>query len=157
MPLCIILLVFSRAITLLLLGEKWVDLAAYLRIFAIAGIFRLAIGTSAIVLITCGKVARYLLIAVANSFVLCLFMIVGIMWGPIGVATAHVSKTLVFMAPRFCYSFLDTPVTVSLWFRTTTWPFFAGLSVFVTQILFLWFLPEMGIIRSLAIGSVVGV
>lgn len=155
-PIGIITAVFSKEITLLLLGEKWIDASVFLRIFAIGASIRPAIGTSAIVLITCGKSTKYLIVAVAHSVALLIFMIAGIKWGAAGVAFAHVGTTVVLMVPKLFYSFLGTPISLTMFFQTTKSPIISGLfmvSFFMASLNFK-FINEVGL--SYIIFSVVG-
>jgi PST family polysaccharide transporter len=126
-PIGIITAVFSREITLLLLGEKWIDSSIFLRIFAIGAAIRPAIGTSAIVLITCGKSTRYFILAVAHSVALLIFMLAGIKWGAVGVACAHVGTTVVLIVPKLYYSFLGTQISFRVFFQTIRSPIIAGI------------------------------
>jgi PST family polysaccharide transporter len=126
-PIGIIVAVFSQEITLMVLGEKWIDSSAFLRVFGIAAAIRPAIGTSAIVLITCGKSSMYLFVAVAHSVVFLVLLLVGVQWGAIGVAIAHVSTTLVLLVPKLYFSFLKTPISLRLFYKTTRSPIIAGM------------------------------
>ena len=146
-PIGIITAVFSKEITILLLGEKWINASDFLRIFAVAAALRPAIGTSAIVLITCGKSTRYLLLAAAHSVALLIFMLAGIKWGAVGVACAHVGTTVVLMVPKLYYSFLGTPISFRVFFQTTRSPTIAGIIMasFLMACLSFKLLSEVGL------------
>jgi hypothetical protein len=48
------------------------------------------------------------------SATLMLFILAGIHWGPLGIASAHVCTMVVLTLPKLFYSFRQTPVTVRL-------------------------------------------
>ena len=134
-PLGIFVMVYAREIILFLLGEKWAEAIPFLRIFAFAASIRPIISTSAIVLITCGKSKEYLLVALGHSLFLMAFFGIGLKWGAIGIAIAHVSTSFVLMVPKLYYSFLGTPVKIGHFFNSTKIQFLATL--FMLGILFI--------------------
>ena len=146
LPIGIITAVFSKEITLLVLGEKWIDASVFLRIFAIAAAIRPAVGTSAIVLITCGKSSMYLILAVVHSVALLIFILAGVKWDAVGVACAHVGTTVVLMVPKLYYSFLGTPISLRVFFKTIRSAIIAGIIMLSFLMVCLRFelLSEMG-------------
>ena len=130
-PIGIITAIFSKEIIQMLLGDQWIDASILLRIFAIGATIRPAIGTSAIVLITCGKSTRYLILAAVHCLALLILMFVGVKWGTVGVACAHVVTTVVLMIPKLFYSFLGTPISFKFFFQTIRSPVIAGICLVI--------------------------
>lgn len=61
---------------------------------------------------------------------------VGVFWGPIGVATAYAIVSYGVVLPSLWYSYKDTPVSISLFFRAITWPMISSLVTGLILILF---------------------
>lgn len=113
LPVGLCVVVFPREVTLLLLGSKWEDATAFVQIFGLAAMIRPTIGTTAVVLITCGLSTRFLALNVIHSVVLGLLMLAGMSLGPHGIALAHVGTTILLMLPKLHYSFVGTPATMA--------------------------------------------
>ena len=77
---------------------------------------RPTIGTTAVVLITCGLSTRFLALNVLHSVVLVTLLMIGAGVGPEGIAMAHVGTTILLMLPKLHYSFVGTPATVAGFF-----------------------------------------
>jgi O-antigen/teichoic acid export membrane protein len=152
-PLGLFVAVYAKEITLLVLGSDWVGAAVFVRIFGMAAAVRPAVGTSAVVLISCGESARYLWIVVVHSAVLLIFLLFGIRWGPEGVAVAHVATTIVLMIPKLYVSFLRTPVTVGVFVRGARGSLIAGTAMAIGLLVAQDILPARGTLSSLVLGA----
>jgi O-antigen/teichoic acid export membrane protein len=136
MPMMIFLCVFSENIVLLLLGEKWIEAAPIFRVLALAAFIQPVSNTRGFVMVTCGKTQRYFRWGViSNIFVIASF-IVGIKWGPIGVATAYTAVSYIIFVPALWYNFRETPITVSLFFEAVSLPVFASIIMALQLLLF---------------------
>jgi O-antigen/teichoic acid export membrane protein len=155
-PIGIFIGIYAREIVLLLLGEKWIGAVPFIRIFSAVAAISPAIGTYTVVLVTCGKSAKFLLIALAHCVVLFLSMIVGIRYGAIGIAFAHLLTITVLAIPKLYYSFAGTPVTVGQFFKTTVSPLLASLCMLAAICVWLKFITITDIFLRLSTGGVVG-
>jgi O-antigen/teichoic acid export membrane protein len=155
-PVGLFVAVYATEVTALVLGPAWSEAAALIRIFGVAAAIRPAVGTSAIVLMTCGQSARYLWIAVAHSVVLVSALVVGIRWGAEGAAFAHVATTVVLLVPKLYYSFLRTPVRSAVFLRAVRNPAIAGAVMAACLIALRAAIPTTGVLTSLLVGSTVG-
>lgn len=126
-PLGFLIAVCADEITLLMLGPNWIEAAVFVQIFGAGVAVRPAIGTSAIVLITHGRSRRFLVITIVHTVVLGLLLIAAIPWGPEGIAIAIVGTTLALMYPKLLFSFVETPVSVSGFFKVLIAPFGSAL------------------------------
>ncbi len=144
---------YAPEITLLILGPSWTDAAIFIRIFGLAASFRPALSTSAIVLVTCGKTARYLAIAVIHGAVLTVLLLVGIRWGAEGVALAHVGTTVLLAVPKLYYSFVDTPVSVRNFVGAVQTPVVASMAMIASLLALHLVLHLEGVLLPLAVGA----
>jgi len=155
-PIGLFSFIYSKELVLLLLGEKWIESTEFFRIFALASAIRPAIGTSGIVLITCGKSSRFFLVSFVHSFVLCIFLIIGLQWGPVGVAIAHVMTSIVLMLPKLYYSFAKTPVSIGVFFKTMSSPFIASIVMAIVLCILCNFFIIKAPFKALILGGFVG-
>ena len=156
LPLGLFVTVCAEEITLLMLGPTWIDAAVFVRIFGVAAAIRPAIGTSAIVLVTCGHSTRYLALTIVHSVVLTLLMLLGLTWGATGVAVAFVATSLVLMYPKLYYSFLKTPATVQGFFGAARTPAISGLVMVGGLVAVRQLAPMDGVVGSLFLSTCVG-
>lgn len=155
-PFGIIVAVFSKEITLVLLGKKWVDCAPFVMVFAMHAAIGSAAGTGGLVLISLGKTKRALFLLLAYSLLLLGFVLLGTHWGPIGVAASTLVTGLVFMVPSLYLSFRNTPLSVGFFFGTMRPPLIAGIVMLGAVLAFKRFAPITGVVQSLAVGAAVG-
>jgi PST family polysaccharide transporter len=148
--------VYAEEVTRLVLGQQWTDAAVFVRIFAIAAAIRPTIGTSAVVLITCGRSNRFLLVAIAHSVVLVLLIFAGLGWVPEGVAAAHVATTVLLMIPKLHYSFAGTPVTMASFWGAVRLPSLAGFVMAIGLSTVKIFLPIESVLLTLIVGAALG-
>lgn len=126
-PLGVYAAVFSEEIVAVVLGQKWMESAPFLEIFGIAAAIRPVMAISGLVLVTFGRSGRFLVLAIAHLVVLAVALLMGIRWGPIGIAWAQLASLLVMMVPKLVYSFQGTPVTTRGFFGVLLRPAIAGL------------------------------
>lgn len=153
LPVGLFVAIYAEEVTLLLLGPKWADAAIFVRIFGLAAMMRPAIGTSYVVLVTCGLSTRMLAIAVAHGVVLTALLAIGTGWGAAGVAWAHVATTVVLMVPKLYFSFLSTPVTLAGFFSAIRPTLVAGIAMAAALALLRHFALIHGTLFSLAAGA----
>jgi PST family polysaccharide transporter len=156
MPMAAFGAVYAEELTLMLLGTRWSGAAPLFRIFALAALIRPVLGTAGIVVLTCGRSRRLLVLTFASQLVLVLFIFLGIGWQAQGVAMAYLLTAATLLLPNLYFSFKDTPVTMSLFFRTIGMP--AAASALMVAALFAVrsVLPSPGLIESLFLGAVIG-
>jgi PST family polysaccharide transporter len=136
MPLVLYISLFSENLIRLLLGEKWMESAAILSIFAIAAYIQIVGGTCGFVMITSGKTRRYFWWGVINSACVVVSFIIGIRWGLIGVAAAYAiaNYTIYIFSLWFC--FRNTPVSINLFLKAIRLPAISSLIMGLLLIIF---------------------
>lgn len=116
MPLGIFTAIYAEELTTLILGPRWAAASPFVVIFALAAALLPTLATSALVLLTLGKSKALLSLAFSQSLVLVLAMVAGVRWGAVGVASANVITSLIFVVPRLYYGFKDSPITLQTFF-----------------------------------------
>jgi O-antigen/teichoic acid export membrane protein len=127
MPVAAGVFVCSKQIVLLVLGQRWSSAADIVRILAVAAFIKPAISTIGIVMVTCGKTARYAIIGFLDSIALVVAISVGVKWGARGIAIGHVLVTYIVFLPFVWWAFKGTPVRLSLWLRAIARPAICSL------------------------------
>ena len=128
-PLGVFTAIYAQEIVLVALGPKWLGATVFLRIFGIMASIRPAIATTGMVLVTCGKSGRFLMLSVVYSVTSLILMFVGIRWGAVGIATAQVSTAVLLMPWLLYYSLAGSPVSVGAFLRTASRPLVASLTM----------------------------
>lgn len=77
----------------------------------------------------------YLALTLVGNAIGVLLMVLGIWWGPIGIAVADVAATYLFAVPRLHYSFKGSPVTIRDFLGTIARPAAASLLMGVVLLL----------------------
>ena len=87
-PIMIFLIVASKSVILLLLGEKWIDAYPLLQILCVSGIFRIPSGSNMNIIKSIGKSKTFMFVQIMKRFlgILCIFIgfgwgLFGLMWG----------------------------------------------------------------------------
>jgi PST family polysaccharide transporter len=155
-PLGLFIAVCAEEITLLMLGPNWTDATVFVRIFGVGAAIRPAIGTSAIVLITCGKSTLYLAVSIVHAVCLTLSLLAAIPWGAVGIAIAYVGTTLVLMYPKLHFSFVDTPASVAGFFSALLAPCVSAFVMLCALLMVRNLAPTNGEVESLALSIGVG-
>ena len=128
-PLGVFTAIYAREIVLVALGPKWLGATVFLRIFGLMASIRPAMATTGMVLVTCGKSGRFLMLSVVYSATSLILMFVGIRWGAVGIATAQVSTAVLLMPWLLHYSLAGSPVSVGAFWRSASRPLVASLTM----------------------------
>jgi len=151
MPLAIYLGIFSENIILFVLGENWLESANIFRILAITAFIQPVASTRGLVMISCGKTKRYLIWGIINASCVISAFCIGILWGPVGVATAYAIANYAILIPSLFYCFRDTPISVKLFFEAVSLPIISSVVMGLLLILLSHIIPESN--NVLKIGS----
>jgi len=127
MPLSLFVAVYSREVTLLLLGPAWLECAPLIMILSFGTFMRQCVGSSALVLVCRGNSQTHLTLTLLNNAALVLGYFVGIQWGITGVAVAEVAVVYLTLAPKLYYSLKASPVTFAHFFNSLARPAVASL------------------------------
>ena len=132
MPVVLFLVIYSKEIVLIILGDQWLRAADIFRFLAIAAFIKPAIGTTGFVMISCGQTRKYLILGVVNSILLTCAICIGLLRGALGVAFGHVIYTYLWLLPQLYFSFKDTPVCIKDFFDAIRVPVLASAVMFIT-------------------------
>lgn len=136
-PIAIAFAILANEIVFVVLGSKWHDAAPVLRILSpTIAIFAL-INPLAWLMFSLGLVERSLKIALVLAPLVILGYVVGLPYGPIGVATGYSAIMLVWVVPHILWCVRDTPVLARDIFSAAGKPLVSGtaaaLVLFTTQ------------------------
>jgi PST family polysaccharide transporter len=121
-PLLTYMAIFSEDIVRMVLGEKWLEATPIFRILAIAAIIEPLYSTCGMVMITQGKSKRFLGWMIVYGASLLVAFFIGIHWGAIGIAVGYTVTHYALMIPALWIGFKDTPLSISLFFKTISMP-----------------------------------
>jgi PST family polysaccharide transporter len=155
-PLGLFAAVYAHEITLLMLGPSWTEAAVFVMIFGVAVAIRPAVATSALVLISCGNSTRYLVVALVHGILLTLALFIGVRWGAVGVAAAHVGVSVILMVPKLYFSFGNSPVGLGTFFAGMRTPAIAAGAMVAGLLVLRELVPLSGTIAPLSAGAAVG-
>jgi O-antigen/teichoic acid export membrane protein len=142
MPIVVFLFVTADKAILIVLGEQWTDAARIFRILGIAAFVGTTLGPgSGWVYVALGNVRRQFFVSIVSTGLLVIGFIIGLPWGPIGVATAFSIHALVWRMPSMLICFWrtfmkPTDFLVAIW-RPAGASILAGASLFLIDGYFL--------------------
>jgi len=116
LPLIACLAALSSEIIALLLGPGWEEAATLFRILAIAAIFQPIVGTAGWVFVSTGNTHRMFRWGLISGTATCAAFLIGIPYGPLGVALAYAIVSHLTQIPCILYAFRGTPLALrELW------------------------------------------
>ncbi|MEY6432069.1 lipopolysaccharide biosynthesis protein [Thioalkalicoccus limnaeus] len=156
-PLGLFMATYSKELVTVLLGPAWLEAIPVFRILAIAATLYPAGVTAGAVMVTCGLSRRLFWIGLASAVVLVALLVAGLPFGVVGIASAHLVATWVFLIPKLYWSFHGTPISVRLFLIAIARP--AAAAVFMVIILVAWKITTGATpgLATLAAGLLVGV
>jgi PST family polysaccharide transporter len=117
-PLTLFMAANSDTVIQVVLGAGWEKAIPLFRVLCIVGAIQVVLGTTGLVMMSCGLGGRYLLIGIITAVVsICAFLI-GSMWGVFGIAVAYAVANVLLVFPVLIISFRNTPVTLAIFFRS---------------------------------------
>jgi len=127
MPLMIFMAICSDSVTRILLGEKWTGAAILFQIMAITGFVQTSASIRTLVQISLGQSGRYLRFGVFHSIFTVASFIIGLPWGPVGVATSYAIVNYLILIPSLWYCFRFSPITTVVFLKAVLRPTIASL------------------------------
>ena len=119
-PIAALLILAADEIIMTLLGDQWRQAIPIFRLLGIWGFITASQSGAALVLISLDQTRRLLKWTGIGSSVRCLFIVLGLHWGAIGVAVGISVSDLALKLPELLYCYRKTPITLSD-FWTATW------------------------------------
>lgn len=156
MPSSLLVAVYAKEVTALLLGPNWVACAPIIAILSLGTFIKQPIGSAAFILITRGQSRRYLFLTLLHNVIFILFMWIGVRWNMTGIAIAEVAVTYCLIAPRLYYCLQHSPVDVRAFMTTALRPGAASLVMALVLLVLHKEGPHAGSALSLALGCATG-
>lgn len=111
MPLSAFLCVATRSIIAIALGPQWAGVGPIFTILAAVSFVQPVVTLWGMVTISSGMTSRYLRLGILNTLGTVVAFVVGLPWGPVGVATAYAIATYALAWPTLVWAFRGTPVS----------------------------------------------
>ncbi len=133
MPLVAMLAALSSEIIRIVLGEQWTDAAIIFKILAYAAVFQPVVSTTGWVFTSLGQTKRMMHWGFIAVPVVVLSFIVGLPWGPLGVATSYtVCGICILMVPCLLFAFRSSPINIIGFFKAVRCPLTISLSMYAS-------------------------
>ncbi len=126
-PLCLGLGVLAEEAVYVLLGPQWRDSAPIFRLLSVAAAIQPVTGTVWWLYPATGRGGAMLRRGGLGSAVFILSFLIGLPWGPVGVATAYATANLLWFLPCMKFAIEGTSVTLPDMLRAVRIPFLASL------------------------------
>jgi O-antigen/teichoic acid export membrane protein len=133
MPLIALMGALSTQIVLLLLGDQWIRAAFIFRILAFASLWLPVSQTAIWVYLSLGQTRRMAAWFSMACPITIVALIIGLPWGPEGVAIAYTIITWLLVYPLFAFCLKLTPVKLGNVFSAIWRPFVLSSLVYVTM------------------------
>jgi len=133
MPLVAMLAALSDEIIRIVLGGKWTGAAIIFKILAFAAVFQPVVSTAGWVYVSLGQAKRMMYWGLIDVPVTVLSFIIGLPWGPLGVATSYtVCGIFILMVPCLLFAFRYSPINLVGFFMTIWRPITISLIMYIS-------------------------
>lgn len=139
MPLIVFLFVCSEQIILIVLGSQWHEANEIFKILALVALVQVVTSTRGTVLITTGNSRRFFYLGTASAIIFSISFVVGVPWGPKGVAMAYMIATYLVFIPFMVMSFKGTPVCTFDFFKSIFVPLISSVLMGFVCCFFMFF------------------
>lgn len=127
-PLIVYVALMADNLVLILYGKPWIGSVAILRAFTIYGAVVPIYSTCQLVMIACNKSKKYLISGFVSGIMTLTGVIVSLPWGIEGVAWAYAIVGYFLLLPYMWYSFMATPLSISIVWREVRLPLLCSLA-----------------------------
>jgi PST family polysaccharide transporter len=146
--------VFAEEMIIVLLGPKWKDAAAILRLLTPTGLAFALINPFGPLLMARGQVGRSLKMALVIAPVLITGYVAGLRYGPEGVALGSSAGMTLLIVPMIAWAKHGTSISTRDIFRSLRQPFLSGVVAAVATLLFKYYFgPTWSPYASLLVGG----
>jgi PST family polysaccharide transporter len=125
-PITAISALFAPEIVRIFLGAKWVSAGPVFRLLAPITFAFAVLSPTGWLLAACGRVGRTLRMALVMTPLLFLGYVIGLHWGPQGVATGYSTVMLLIVLPLIAWAAHETPVSFKDLLEAISRPFLSG-------------------------------
>jgi O-antigen/teichoic acid export membrane protein len=160
-PLFIAFVVLAKQIILLTLGDKWLGTLPIFRILSVTALIQPIVSTVGWLYVSQGLTRRMALWGIVTSVFICTSFIVGLPWGPMGVATSYSLCMIILIYPEIYVATIGGPLSPKDVFEATWRPLFLSLLIGCGMFLVLHYssvqIPIIAIVISALGGLIVGI
>ena len=110
MPLVMTMFVLADEIILVLLGDQWIGAARIFRVLAVAAAGQPISNANAWIYISLGQTRRMLRWGLISVPLFILSFVIGLRWGPLGVAVGYATCAVLLRFPGYLYAFRHSPL-----------------------------------------------
>jgi PST family polysaccharide transporter len=133
MPLTAMLAVLSEEIVRIVLGNQWTDAAIIFKMLAFVAFVQPVTGTVGWVFVSLGQTKRLMYWGLISVPIVVLSFIIGLPWGPVGVATSYTICTLFTLTvPALSFAFRYSPINLVGFFKAVWCPLTIGLIMYAS-------------------------
>jgi O-antigen/teichoic acid export membrane protein len=148
--------VYAADIIRVFLGQKWASAAPVFRLLAPAMLTFAILIPLQWLLASCGLVGRGLRISLVRAPILIVGCVIGLHWGPKGVACAYSVVMGALMIPMMVWAVFGTPVSVRDLIVTVSRPLFSGIVAASVGLGVQFFVaPSLSVVPRLILGATV--
>ncbi len=155
MPMTAFLFIEADSVIRLALGPSWSHASQIFSILAISGFIQPVSSLRGTVLMSLGKSKKYVIWGIINAIFISISFMIGVIWGPVGVAWAYVIATYAILQPSLLYVFYQTPVSYRDFWSSIWQPLIASvvccLTVYAAK---RWLAQDINAWVELALSSV---
>jgi len=153
MPLTAYLFVAAEPVIELLLGPQWLGVAPVFSFLALAAFIQPASGFAGSVMLSLGQGQRYFRIGLFNAVVVSISFVVGLPWGPTGVALSYAIVNYLILYPWLSWAFRDSPVSFLDFSSACAFPATASVIAVAFASISLIYAAEFSPVARVAISS----
>jgi len=133
MPLVAMLAALSEEIIGIVLGNQWTDAAIIFKILALVAFVQPVTGTVGWIFVSLGQTKRLLYWGLISVPIIVLSFIIGLPWGPMGVATSYAICTLFTLTvPALLFAFRYSPINLVGFFKAVRCPLTISLIMYAS-------------------------
>lgn len=110
MPLCALMLVSSRDVVICLLGANWTGAVSIFQILAISAPSQLLCNSTGWLFVSRGRTAEMFVWGLLSSAIIVLSFVLGLPWGPVGVAMGYATAICFLTVPCIWYATTGTRI-----------------------------------------------
>ena len=139
LPVLTYLIVMAEEVVLIILGAHWIEAAFIFQILSIFAITQVVAATTGWIFISLAQTDRMFRWQIFQASFMVLAFIIGVQWGPEGVALAATSASSVTIFPYLAFAFRKSPVSMQMFFSVIKRPValavIFGLTLYCARIL----------------------
>lgn len=150
-PICMVCVLFSDDIVAVVLGPKWQDAAQILRLLTPTIMTFAVLNPMGWMLNPLGMINRNLKMALVIAPVVIVGYVVGLSYGPVGVATGYSVAMVCLCGPLIRWAVKDTMVSVQDIYQAVQWPILAAIAA-AAIVLCVPLSPSMAPLSRLVLG-----